>query len=275
MDTICISSQVAYGPVGNSAAVPALEHAGFTVIQVPTTVLSNHPGHCPPAATDVTAETLEKTLEILIQQGWLDRCGAVMTGYFRDRHQIEVAARAIGQLKRRNPTLIYLCDPVMGDDHTDLYVPLPVANAIRDELLPLADIITPNRFELQWLTGTAVGSLEAAVPAARTLPCPVILATSLPAAFRVLDTAVIEPGKVTSVATSERASAPHGAGDILAGLLLAAVLRGNRPAEVLGQVMASLEHILDASSGTAALALPTALNGIEKLAALPVEITND
>ena len=275
MDIICISSQVAYGPVGNSAAVPALEHAGFTVFQIPTTVLSNHPGHCPPATTDVTAETIEKTLEILNQQSWLDRCGAVMTGYFRDQHQIVAAARAIADLKRRNPSLTYLCDPVMGDDHTDLYVPLAVADAIRDQLLPLADIITPNRFELQWLTGTAINGLEGAISAARSLARPVTLATSLPASPGHLQTAVIEHNRTAAVTTAHRPDTPHGAGDILSGLFLAAMLGGGPPPVLLGQVMASLEHILAASGETGALALPAALHGLDDLSALPVEISDD
>lgn len=275
MDIICISSQVAYGPVGNSAAVPALERAGFTVFQVPTTVLSNHPGHCPPAATDVTAETLEKTLEILKQQNWLGHCGAVMTGYFRDQHQIDVVARAIADLKRGNPSLIYLCDPVMGDDHTDLYVPLPVAEAIRDKLLPLADIITPNRFELQWLTGNTVTGLQDAVAAARSLAFPVTLATSLPVSPGRLQTAAIKRDQTAAVTTAHRPNAPHGAGDILSGLFLAAILRGGQPPALLGQVMASLEHILAASGDTGALALPAALHGLDDLSALPVETSDD
>lgn len=274
MDIICISSQVAYGPVGNSAAVPVLEHAGFTVFQLPTTVLSNHPGHCPPAITDISAETLEKSLKILKQQDWSSHCGSVMTGYFRDQNQIDVAARAIADLKHRDPSLIYLCDPVMGDDHTDLYVPLPVAEAIRDKLLPLADIITPNRFELQWLTGTAVNGLEDAVAAARSLPCQFTLATSVPASPGHLQTAVIEPTQTTAVTTEHRPHAPHGAGDILSGLFLAAMLGGGQPQTLLGQVMASLEHILAASGETGALALPAALNDIANLKALPLETTH-
>jgi pyridoxine kinase len=226
MDIICISSQVAYGPVGNSAAVPALEHAGFTVFQLPTTILSNHPGHCPPAATDVSAETLEKTMKILEEQNWLDHW-------------------------------------------------LPVAEAIRDKLMPLADIITPNRFELQWLTGTAVTGLRDAVTAARSLPCPVTLATSLPASPDQLQTAVIERNQTSAVTTAHRPKAPHGAGDILSGLFLAAILDDGQPHAQLGQVMASLEHILAASGETGTLALPAALNGITGLTPLPVETMHD
>ena len=275
MDIICISSQVAYGPVGNSAAVPALDHAGFTVFQLPTSVLSNHPGHCPPAVTDVKAETLEKSLKILEQQHWLDDCGAIMTGYFRDQHQIEVTARAIAGLKRRKPSLLYLCDPVLGDDHTDLYVPLPVATAIRDKLLPLADITTPNRFELQWLTGASVTSLADAKPAARSLPCPITLATSLPAPPGHLQTCVVERDRAASVTTVHRPDAPHGAGDILSGLFLAEMLASAQPQASLGRAMAALEHILDVSGDTGALALPGALDGLDKLTALPVETPDD
>ena len=275
MNIICISSQVAYGPVGNSAAVPALEQSGFTVHQLPTTVLSNHPGHCPPVATDISADTLRDTLGILQKQHWLNHCGAVMTGYFRDEHQINVAASEIATLKQDNPSLVYLCDPVMGDDHTDLYVPRPVAVAIRENLLPLADVIAPNRFELQWITGVTITSRDDAVSAARSLPVPVTLATSLPASNGDLATAVIERSQTTTVVTRHRPSAPHGAGDILSGLFLAQILQDIPPASALGRAMASLEHILDVSGDTGALSLPIALNGIGNLRPLPVETSHD
>ena len=149
---LSISSQVAYGPVGNSASVPALQAAGFTVSQVPTIILSNHPGLGKPSGVKLPAAELEAILKSLDELGVLDNCIGVMTGYFASADQIQIAAPFIHRMKQKNGSLYVLVDPILGDDDS-LYVAKDVANAIRDELLPLASCITPNRFELAWLTG--------------------------------------------------------------------------------------------------------------------------
>ncbi len=275
MNILCISSQVVYGPVGNSAAVPALEAAGFTVLAIPTTVLSNHPGHTAPAGIDLPAKTMGEMLQKLEDHNWLDHCGAVMTGYFRDEKQVGVAADSITELKRREPKLTYLCDPVIGDDHTGLYVPVPVAEAIRDQLLPMADIISPNRFELEWLTGRAVSDIASARAATRTLQCPTVLVSSLLAGSARLATAAIGPEATATVTTRQRNAVPHGTGDLLSGLFLAEILLGYDPATALGKSVAILEHVLEASGDAGTLALPTGLAEAHSIAALPVEVTGD
>ena len=149
---LCISSQTVYGPVGNSAAVPALQALGHEVMALPTVVLSNHPGHGKPVGQATPAPLLEQMLQTLDGLGAFNGLDAVMTGYFANAAQVIAVANQIESLAKLNQALHVLVDPVIGD-HGALYVAEDVAEAIRDHLLPLATIITPNLFELdvvQW-----------------------------------------------------------------------------------------------------------------------------
>ncbi len=144
-----------WGPVGNTAAVPALQEKGHEVLQVPTILLSHHPGHGRPTLQRIDTNAFAELLGSVQEKGGLDDCTAVMTGYFADPAQVEAAAAIISSVKTKAPDLLVLVDPVMGDDGR-LYVPESIAVAIRDHLLPLASILTPNCFELGWLAGSAV-----------------------------------------------------------------------------------------------------------------------
>lgn len=245
---LAISSQVVYGPVGNSAAVPAMEWLGRPVLALPTVFLSHHPGHGAPIRQVIGAEILEAMLTRIAANGWLDQVAAVVTGYFADAAQIAVIARTIAGLKAARSDLLYLCDPILGDDHTGLYVSGDVAAAIRLRLVPLADIIAPNRFELAWLTGREVATPAAAAEAARLI-APLTLATSIPLAPNRLATMLIGAQKAWLVDSARRAQAPHGTGDLLTGLFIAHYLNGRDGKQALGLAMAALEAVLDASDG--------------------------
>jgi pyridoxine kinase len=251
---LAISSQVVYGPVGNSAAVPVMQTFGLIVLALPTVLLSNHPGHGPPVRQIIAAVTIKDMLERVASHGWLNDIAAVMTGYFVDAAQVEVAADAIARLKTLCPDLIYLCDPILGDDEPGLYVPEQVARAIQTRLIPLADVMTPNRFELAWLGGAEVTGPESAVQAARRL-APASLATSIPLSEDRIATMLI--GETTSwvVETRRRAHVPHGTGDLLSGLYLAHLVSGKDGREALGLTLGSVETVLDASQGRDALDL--------------------
>src|SRR3990170_8576860 len=222
---LSISSQVAYGPVGNSASVPALQAAGFTVSQVPTIILSNHPGLGKPSGVKLPAAELEAILKSLESLGALDTCLGVMTGYFASADQIKIAASFIQKMKSKSTALYVLVDPVLGDDDS-LYVSSDVANAIRDELLPLASCITPNGFELGWLSGKPVSNKSEALFAAATLPCKEILATSIPLDANNVATLAIIGDEWSETSAAIEPYVPHGTGDFLAGLYLAARLNG-------------------------------------------------
>ncbi len=149
---IVISSHVVRGSVGNRAAVFALETLGFPVWAVPTVVLPWHPGHGPAGRIVPPPHEFATLMQDLERAPWLGEVGAILTGYLGHPEQADAVAGLIKAVKARNPNALYLCDPVIGDQK-GLYVPEATANGIRDKLLPLADIATPNRFELSWLTG--------------------------------------------------------------------------------------------------------------------------
>jgi pyridoxine kinase len=247
---LAVSSQVVYGPVGNSAAIPAMESLKLNVLGLPTVLLSNHPGHASPVRQAVAAGTMEAMLERLAGHGWLDGLAGVMTGYFVDEAQVEVTSDAIARLKGANPGLVYLCDPIMGDDVPGLYVPEAVANAIRARLLPLADVIAPNRFELAWLAGADVTGPASAARAARRL-APSCLATSIPLGEDRIANLLVGGDAGWLVETRRRAHAPHGTGDLLSGLFLAHLLRGRDGGEALARSVGTVEAVIDASRGDA------------------------
>jgi pyridoxine kinase len=225
---LAISSQTIFGPVGNSAAVPALQAEGHEVLALPTILLSFHPGHGTPAGQRTPAPLMHEMLEKLEQLGALNDCAAVITGYFADAEQVDIAALTIDRLRKQNPGLIVLVDPVIGDDGA-LYVPLPVAVAIRDKLVPLATIATPNTYELSWLTDMAVHDEKTAMEAAAHLGLAETLITSVPSAGS-LATLLVAAGLAHSHKAKRLAHVPHGTGDFLAGLYFAHRLKHAAPA---------------------------------------------
>ena len=234
--------------------MPAMERQGFTVYPVPTIILSFHPGHGPPSGLRVPARDLSAILDALMGLGILERCRGVLTGYFAANDQIFGVARTIRSMKKANPSLLYLCDPVLGDDDSGLYVAEPVAAAVRDELLPLADLSTPNAFELGWLTGVAVDGPAAARRAAAALNISTVVATSVRDGDRTLLTLLFGSGEA-AVRTRLRDQVPHGVGDLLSGLFLARRLCGDGDAQALETTVAAVERAIDASAGSAALNL--------------------
>jgi pyridoxine kinase len=256
---LAISSQTAYGPVGNAAAVPALEWLGHTVLAVPTVVLSYHPGHGPPAGLLVPARDLAAMLDSLEAVGALEDCAAVMTGYFAADEQIHAVERTIMRMKERSASLSYFCDPILGDDPGGLYVPLPVAEAVRDRLLPLADIAAPNRFELAWLTGREVAAVSSAIDAARALSCAETLATSIPDGPEQLATIAITKDAAHTHLGSRLAAVPHGTGDLLSGLYLGHRLNRVAREEALIAATTTLNCVIAASAGTPVLDLARGL----------------
>jgi pyridoxine kinase len=247
---LAISSQTVFGPVGNSAAVPALQSEGHEVLALPTILLSFHPGHGVPSGQLTPAPLMQEMIEILEKLGALQKCGAVMTGYFADAEQIKTAAGAIAGIKKRNSNCAVLVDPVIGDDGA-LYVPQAVAEAIRDQLVPLATIATPNAFELSWLTGMEVGDEKSATEAASHLGLAEILITSVPSGDD-LATLLIAEGRLCSHRAKRLAQVPHGTGDYLSGLFLAYRLKHYAP-EAFNLAMAKLEAAIVRSSGSSVL----------------------
>ncbi len=237
---LAISSQVACGHVGLSATIPAAQALGCDVIALPTIVLSNHPGHRHVSGTRIEPKALSEMLEALDANGWLSTVDTVLTGYLPSSAHVSVAADAISRTRSAAPQATIICDPVLGDDKEGVYIDEAAANAVRDQLLPISDIILPNRFELGWLAGRDVSSLETAAAAANTLPCRAALVTSLPAGPAKLANVLIERDEARTCTATERDDVPKGTGDFLSGCFAADPDLARTTARVAALVTASI-----------------------------------
>jgi pyridoxine kinase len=241
---IVISSHVVRGSVGNRAAVFALEALGFPVWAVPTVVLPWHPGHSRATRIVPKDEEFSALVSDLCQAPWLGEVGAVLTGYLGSSSQAEDAARLVAAVRAANPDALYLCDPVIGDNRS-LYVPEPVAVGIRDHLIPIADIATPNIFELGWLSGAAITDQSALVAAAQTLGPRRVLVTSAPAMMAgSTGNLLVEADDALMAEHRVIADPPNGLGDLLSALFLARTLEGMGGERALQMATGSVFEIL-------------------------------
>jgi len=241
---IVISSHVARGSVGNRAAVFALETLGFPVWAVPTVLLPWHPGRGPgtrivPPAVDFAALMAE-----LAGARWLGEVQAVLSGYLAEPEQADAVAALVRAVKARNPRAVYLCDPVIGDQG-GLYVAETVAARQRDLLLPLAEIATPNRFELEWMTGVRLDTVSAVAEAALDAGPATMLVTSAPPLMaRSTGNLLITP-ELAMMAEHRAIEAPlNGLGDLTAAVFLARLLDGQPPARALQTTTESVFEVL-------------------------------
>ena len=241
---IVISSHVARGSVGNRAAVFALETLGHPVWAVPTVILPWHPGHGKAARIVPDDAAFSALLRDLETAPWLAEVGAVLTGYLGSAGQANSVASLVDAVKRRNPAALYVCDPVIGDS-AGLYVTEALANAIREHLLPRADIATPNQYELEWLTGTVLATPDAIVKAARSAGPPRMLVTSAPATVaNGIANFLLTPSQALAAEHPLIENPPNGLGDLTAAVFLARLLAGQASADALRSTTASVFEIL-------------------------------
>lgn len=269
---LAISSQVVRGHVGNSAAVPVLQALGHEVMTVPTVVLTSHPGHGAFTGFPVETEALEAIFEVLAGHGWLDGLDAVMTGYFRSDSQVCAVADLVDRLKAGPTPPFVLIDPILGDLPDGLYVPEEVAATLRDRLLPSSDCITPNRFELGWLSGMPVEDTETAIAAAGRLGVACVLATSVPAGSDRLANLLVRAGRVLSAEVHRRAYVPQGTGDLIAALLLGHRLRALEERDAFTRAVAGVDETLNASIGHDELNLAGILSRLCDVDGWPVSL---
>ncbi|HXF54707.1 MAG TPA: pyridoxal kinase [Hyphomicrobiaceae bacterium] len=253
---LAISSQVTRGHVGLSATVPALRRLGHEVWALPTIVLSNHPGHKHSAGTRIQAAALQRMVDALDRNGWLGEIDAVLTGYLPSVSHVAFAAQALVRIKARRPDITYLCDPVMGDEPKGLYIEAGAAAAIRDVLVPRADIATPNRFELSFLACAPIEDGASAARASAALGVASVLTKSLPGRLHAERINLMASPKGTYLTRVPlREKVPHGVGDLMAGLLLGHLLNGASPGEALAKATAAVDAALEASGGADELKL--------------------
>lgn len=237
---VAISSAVARGHVGNSAAAFALRRLGFPVWALPTVTMPWHPGHGPSHRTVTPAGDLAAMLDEIAASRFAGEIGAVLSGYVAAPEQAGAIARFVDAVRARGGEIVYCCDPILGDDGR-LYVAEDIAAAIRDHLVPRADILTPNLFELGWLASRTLADNDAVRAAAAALGAAETLVTSAFPLTREGCASLLAGRDGAFLAETRRLDgAPHGTGDLMAALYLARRLGGARPEDALARASASL-----------------------------------
>ncbi|MBU4186975.1 MAG: pyridoxal kinase PdxY [Propionicimonas sp.] len=265
---LSIQSSVAYGHVGNSAATFPLMRLGVEVWPVLTVHFSNHTGYGAWRGPLLTATDIAEVIAGIDERGVLPRVDAVLSGYQGAEAVGAEVLKAVALVKERNPAAVYCCDPVVGDIGRGIYVRPGIPEFMRDQVVPAAQIVTPNHFELDFLTGRSTSTLAevlAAADALRELGPTTVLVTST-----VLEGT--DPERVIMLAVTADAawtvSTPRlernftGSGDLTAALFLAHLLRGADAGEAMGRTADAVYSLLKVTtdSGSLELALVAAQN---------------
>jgi pyridoxine kinase len=251
---LAISSHVARGHVGLAATVPALQWLGHEVWALPTVLLASRPGLGRFAKHEIPPPQLETMLSALEGDGCWASLDAVFTGYFPSPQSVAVTAQAIAGIKAANAKTLVVVDPILGDAGK-LYVAEATAAAIRDQLLPLASVATPNLFELQWLSGASPAMRDQITETARGLGPPTVVVTSALQSQDSVATLLVAAGACVERSMPARAGIPNGAGDLFAGLLLGHLLNGLAVETALDTALQNLDRVLAASAGQPVLQL--------------------
>lgn len=265
---LILSSWVAHGHVGLSAAAPALQALGHTVTQLATVQLSNHPGWPHMSGRQVPVEEITGTIAALGANGWLQQFDTLLSGYLPSPGHVDVACDLAERLRADRPDLQVVVDPILGDRPKGLYVSEDAAAALRARLVPMADRLTPNAFELGWLSGrpttTLAGTLDAAERLRQLSGGAEILVTSPPVSGDETGLlSVSEKASLFRVPMTDPALVPHGAGDVFSAL----VAGGLAPGAALGR----LQAIVAASLGAPHLRIAETAATWKAAAPIPAE----
>ncbi|MCL2214646.1 MAG: pyridoxal kinase PdxY [Treponema sp.] len=169
MAILSIQSHVVYGYAGNTAAVFPMQRLGHSVWAINTVEFSNHTGYGVWRGKVLEAELVKELVLGLEERGALRDCDALLSGYLGDAATGRIIIDTVKKVRKYSPSALYACDPVMGDTGRGFYVKPEIAQIIKDELVPLADIVCPNQFELQVLTGINIENIKDALKAVNKL----------------------------------------------------------------------------------------------------------
>jgi pyridoxine kinase len=258
MNILSIQSHVAYGHVGNSAAVFPLQRIGAEVWPIHTLQYSNHPGYEKWQGEVFHAELIKKLVAGIEQRGVLGECDGVLSGYMGSAEIGAAILEAVATVRRANPSAHYCCDPVIGDVGRGIFVAQGIPEFMKAKAVPAADIITPNHFELDFLSGReskTLAQVRDAVKAVHDLGPRVILVTSLRSDETpedAVDLLASDGERCFRLRTSRLQVMVNGAGDAIAALFYAHFLRSGRIDEALCKATSSIFGVLKktAEAGT-------------------------
>lgn len=243
---LSIQSSVAYGHVGNSASVFPMQRLGVEVWPVSTVLFSNHTGYGEWRGPLVAPDDVRDVITGIGERGAFPEVDAVLSGYQGGTQIGDVILDAVAQVKAANPSAIYACDPVMGNAKSGCFVHPDIPVLLRERVVPKADLITPNQFELGFLTGTEPEDLEstlASVDAARAMGPSTVLVTSVLQPDRPDDTIemlAVHGDGAWVVRTEHLPIKCNGSGDVTAALFTTHLLQTGDPALALGRTASSV-----------------------------------
>ncbi|MDI6024253.1 pyridoxal kinase PdxY [Leucobacter sp. UT-8R-CII-1-4] len=251
MRILSIQSSVSYGHVGNSAAVFPLQRIGHEVMPVYTVIFSNHTGYGDWGGPMLTGDNVRDVVRGIDARGGLDDVDLVLSGYQGGNDIGDAILDAVALVKERNPQALYACDPVLGSAASGCSVAPEVQSLIRDRVVPKADLITPNQFELGFITGTDPHTIE------ETLVSVDLVRANGPK--NVLVTSVLRPdreeGTIEMLAVTEAGAwivqtpllpfKVNGSGDVTAALFSAQLRESGDAAAALGRTAASVYELLE------------------------------
>jgi pyridoxine kinase len=248
---VSIQSAVAYGHVGNSVAVFALQRLGHEVWPIDTVQFSNHTGYGAWRGRAWDATAIAEVIAGIGERGAWPNCAAVLSGYLGEVALGEVVLTAAAAAKAANPAALYCCDPVIGDDHTGVFVKPGIAEFFRDRAVPAADILTPNRFELALLAGREIGDVDDALAAAAALRARgprLVLVTSLAGDGGEIAMLAAGHDGAFLVSTPRVPILADGAGDFTAALFLGYFLKTGDAGAALGEAASAVYAVIDATA---------------------------
>ncbi len=251
MRVLSIQSHVSYGHVGNSAAVFPLQRLGHEVMPIYTVVFSNHTGYGAWGGQLISGEVVRSIVQGIDDRGGLADVDLVLSGYQGGNDIGDAILDAVALVKERSPHAVYACDPVLGSAQSGCFVAPEVQNLIRDRVVPRADVISPNQFELGFVTGTDPHTLDetlASVDLARAMGPSTVLVTSVFQPDRPADTvemlAVTDDG-AWLVQTPYLPVKRNGSGDVTSALFSAHLRATGDPAFALERTAASVFELVE------------------------------
>ncbi len=254
MNILSIQSWVSFGHVGNASAVFPLQRLGAEVWAINTVQFSNHTGYGDWKGAVYSGQSVRDLVDGIAARGALVGCDAVLTGYVGGADIGDAILHAVGSVRRANPAALYCCDPVIGDTDTGVYVRPGIEAFLREQALATADIATPNRFEIERLTGLSCDTLHGAKQAVLRLRS--MLHTEGPACVVVtsldtdttpadcIDMLTFEDGAFHLLRTPRLRLAVNGAGDAIAALFLFHRLRTGSSVAALEAAASSVFGVL-------------------------------
>lgn len=248
---LSIQSHVAYGYVGNKAAVFPLQCMGHDVIDINTVQFSNHTGYGAWTGQVFTPDHIRDIINGIRERGVLGRIKTVLSGYMGSPQLGEIVLDIVREIRRASPDAIYCCDPVMGDTGRGFFVREGIPSFFRNDALKEATIITPNQFELSWLTSTEIKTLNDAKTACRKaldMGPEIVLLTSLEhdkTPHNHIQMLAMSRTEAFTVTTPKLDLNVNGSGDCTAALFLGNYLKNRNLAESLSLTAASIFHVFE------------------------------